>query len=69
MSEVINSDIDHHALVDTAVGAVSFLAISTTWMDWLDIFFKVLVGFLTALLLLQRIYAGCKRRSREKGKR
>lgn len=55
---------DYHAVVDAAAAGASFLAISTAWMDWLDVFFKVLIGFLTVILLLQRIYAHCRRHRR-----
>lgn len=50
----VPSRADPQVIADVGVGVMSFVALSTYWMNWLDVVIKVIIGLLTIALLLQR---------------
>jgi uncharacterized membrane protein len=57
-----------HGASDIAKGAdalaafLGVVAVSTAWMEWMDLALKIIIGVLTIILLIQRIVAHCRRR-------
>lgn len=45
---------------DIFAAMVAVFAVSTAWMEWLDLFFKLVIGALTIVLLVLRVRAHLK---------
>lgn len=57
LTEASTGAVTQQSIADIGAGVLSFLALSTVWMDWLDVVIKVIVGLLTIALLVQRLMA------------